>query len=607
MANKIVSFPPNIYDAVVIGDELSPPTYQSVSLAINTTNKGMLAPRLTTAQQDSIVSPPLGLLIYNTTDNRFAFFDGTQWTPVGASAGTGLRGAAGPTGPTGATGSIGLTGSTGPTGQKGDNGLTGAQGPQGTQGIQGATGPTGPQGTAGVNGTNGATGPTGSSGTIGSTGPTGMMGATGPTGVRGVTGPTGTLGPTGPTGWTGPIGPASTVTGPTGPVGSTGPIGLQGNIGPTGPAGPFGLTGATGPTGIIGPIGPTGPTGVIGPTGATGPTGPTGPSVTGPTGTPSNVTGPTGTTGPTGPSVTGPVGPQGIPGPTGSTGSTGVTGPTGPGGSNLISQFLLFAPDTALVNSKHLVGNTQVTFTDNGAGTVTTSLTDNLVLTGTEGLTIPHGTSATRSTTPKLAQCRFNETISEPEWYDGANWITHQRPLVLYKESPYQATTPVSSARNSMAFGNGAQATMNGQFAFASNKFSTAGDVQYCKYVLISQTTDNVETELFLDYPDVSKIVLSDKMSCGFKIMITGHRTDVNGGYGVFGFQGMIWREVGAATTNLQGRPTKTIFSRSSSASAWDVKVYADQTNGSLKVTVIGSSLQTIKWSALVETVEIRI
>jgi hypothetical protein len=43
---------------------------------IASTTKGVLFPQMTTTQRDAIVSPSAGLLIYNTTTNRFNFYSG---------------------------------------------------------------------------------------------------------------------------------------------------------------------------------------------------------------------------------------------------------------------------------------------------------------------------------------------------------------------------------------------------------------------------------------------------------------------------------------------------------------------------------------------------
>jgi hypothetical protein len=165
---------------------------------MQSTTKGMLVPRMTTAQRLAIVSPANSLLVYDTNFDCYYYYvtATTSWVSLCSSG----SGATGPTGPTGAAGVAGANGATGPTGANGIDGATGATG------VAGATGPTG------ANGTNGATGATGVAGTTGPTGTNGTNGATGATGVAGATGPTGTNGTNGATGATGATGPTWTIT-----------------------------------------------------------------------------------------------------------------------------------------------------------------------------------------------------------------------------------------------------------------------------------------------------------------------------------------------------------------------------------------------------------
>lgn len=48
------------------------------------TTRGFRAPSMTTTQRDAIVSPATGLLIYNTSNSRYEFYNGTSWQSVGA-------------------------------------------------------------------------------------------------------------------------------------------------------------------------------------------------------------------------------------------------------------------------------------------------------------------------------------------------------------------------------------------------------------------------------------------------------------------------------------------------------------------------------------------
>lgn len=59
----------------------------SASLDITSTTRGALVPRMTTAQRDAIVSPAIGLLIYNLDSNLFNFWTGISWLPVGSPVG----------------------------------------------------------------------------------------------------------------------------------------------------------------------------------------------------------------------------------------------------------------------------------------------------------------------------------------------------------------------------------------------------------------------------------------------------------------------------------------------------------------------------------------
>lgn len=114
---KIYNISTQVYDTVVIGDPCDG-VCESAVFQVNSDSKGVLITRLTTTQRDSIVSPCTGLLIYNTTTNRFEFYDGTMWVPI-SSGGSGSTGPTGPTGPTGSTGPTGPTGTSGPTGPTG--------------------------------------------------------------------------------------------------------------------------------------------------------------------------------------------------------------------------------------------------------------------------------------------------------------------------------------------------------------------------------------------------------------------------------------------------------------------------------------------------------
>lgn len=112
----------------------------SAALDIVANDKGVLVPRMTTAQRTAIASPAEALLVYDTDADCFYYFvTATGWQNLCA-------GGVGPAGPTGATGPAGPQGIPGATGAQGP---IGPAGPQGIPGTPGAQGPIGPQGPAG--------------------------------------------------------------------------------------------------------------------------------------------------------------------------------------------------------------------------------------------------------------------------------------------------------------------------------------------------------------------------------------------------------------------------------------------------------------------------
>jgi hypothetical protein len=56
--------------------------HASAMLDVKSTNKGMLVPRMTTAQRTSIVSPAKGLLVFDNDTGDFWFYNGTAWVSL---------------------------------------------------------------------------------------------------------------------------------------------------------------------------------------------------------------------------------------------------------------------------------------------------------------------------------------------------------------------------------------------------------------------------------------------------------------------------------------------------------------------------------------------
>lgn len=62
--------------------------HPSAMLDVSATTKGMLVPRMSTAQRTAIPSPAKGLLVFDNDVNSFWFFNGTAWTEFSAGSTT---------------------------------------------------------------------------------------------------------------------------------------------------------------------------------------------------------------------------------------------------------------------------------------------------------------------------------------------------------------------------------------------------------------------------------------------------------------------------------------------------------------------------------------
>jgi hypothetical protein len=121
-------------------------------LEMQSTNQGVLVPRMTTLQRNAIAAPSEGLMVYDIDVNCFFFYESTSaaWQNLCSAGATGPQGPAGPAGATGATGPAGPQGATGPQGAAGPAGPQGPAGTNGVDGAAGAPGATGPQGPSGI-------------------------------------------------------------------------------------------------------------------------------------------------------------------------------------------------------------------------------------------------------------------------------------------------------------------------------------------------------------------------------------------------------------------------------------------------------------------------
>lgn len=72
--------------AVVLGGYQGGTVQPSASLQVLGTTRGFLPPVLTTTQRNAISSPATGLMVFNSTDAAYNFYDGAAWTAMGGGA-----------------------------------------------------------------------------------------------------------------------------------------------------------------------------------------------------------------------------------------------------------------------------------------------------------------------------------------------------------------------------------------------------------------------------------------------------------------------------------------------------------------------------------------
>lgn len=190
--------------------------------------------------------------------------------------------------------------------------------------------------------------------------------------------------------------------------------------------------------------------------------------------------------------------------------------------------------------------------------------------------------------------------------------------LQLYAENPVSPSPPSAIGINSIALLSGSSAQAQDALAIgvqavartrggvvqASGRFASSGDAQIGRYTLRVGTTNAIPTPLWIDGTAGSiPLAMVDNSTWTFRIVITGHRTDVGDGHAGYEFRGVVYRNSGAVTTTIQGKVAKTVIAESNAV--WDAGVAADTTNGGLVLTVTGQAGKSIRWLALVETVEI--
>lgn len=148
-----------------------------------------------------------------------------------------------------------------------------------------------------------------------------------------------------------------------------------------------------------------------------------------------------------------------------------------------------------------------------------------------------------------------------------------------------------------------AKADKWGQVTHATGMLSSAGDAQASAFVLRIQTTNNTQSELFLDGSS-ARMTLSNDTTWVFWGYLVARNTGTDSENACWKFDGQISRNTNEASTAVAGVTTTTI-NLDMGAAAWTITVDADTTYGSLRIRATGENSKTINWVAAVHTVEV--
>jgi hypothetical protein len=157
----------------------------------------------------------------------------------------------------------------------------------------------------------------------------------------------------------------------------------------------------------------------------------------------------------------------------------------------------------------------------------------------------------------------------------------------------YSATiggyAPIANKSGQIAFGT----------AFASG-WTTAP--QSSLMTLFVQTSDATPAELLAQN---SRLTLPNNSAYSFSgTIIAREQASAGSDYASWEIKGALLRDGSAATTVL-GNGIKNKLYASAGASAWDVTLTADTTNGGLKIEVTGAAATNIRWVGTVNTSEV--
>jgi hypothetical protein len=156
-----------------------------------------------------------------------------------------------------------------------------------------------------------------------------------------------------------------------------------------------------------------------------------------------------------------------------------------------------------------------------------------------------------------------------------------------------------ASGNKSTAMGVASLANKFGQISLSNGKFDSIGDSQTSIFVSRCLTTNDVETEVFLDNSS-ERITVANNSAIAFETLIVATQSSSSNSAG-YKISGVISNNGG--TTALVGSITKSVLGES--VATWDATVEADDTNDALVIKVTGTAGNDIRWVATTTTSEV--
>ncbi len=154
-------------------------------------------------------------------------------------------------------------------------------------------------------------------------------------------------------------------------------------------------------------------------------------------------------------------------------------------------------------------------------------------------------------------------------------------------------------------FGDGSEnSNLDGnqnQFIISNGYFSVAGDAQNVIFLLRGESSDDSETELFLNGSN-ARFVLEDDTSYFFNCQFIGRAQ--NGDTVVMHVNGGAKRGSGANTVSLLGTPHVHIIQ--DEIGVGDIQFSVNISNGSLKFHAVGKAATNIRWLGKVDLSQLK-